>query len=157
MINRDCLYCAKRFEARMERRLFCSDVCRVRYNRENTNCFYCGDMADTLDHILPVSTRRSRKRKFGEEVVYCCKDCNSRLGASFPYDLEERVNFLAEKLFKDFDLGKPIPEWTDEEFEEMGHALRSAVEGKIKTRQWAEGRWLHVKAVHGRLVRGLDV
>jgi len=34
-INRDCQYCSERFSVKNNNRLFCSDKCKVRYNREN--------------------------------------------------------------------------------------------------------------------------
>lgn len=126
-INRDCLFCAGRFTAKLERRLFCSDICRVRYNREERlKCFYCGDLASDREHVTPHSATNAGGHKFnGKETVNCCSECNTLLGTVYPYDLQARINYLYEKIIKKYQLDVLIPEWADEEFEELGYTRRT--------------------------------
>lgn len=142
--SRECIYCNTRFTAKMGRRVFCSDRCRARYNRESKNsCFYCGVLADTKDHITPQSVRAHANF----ETVQCCRECNSLLGAAEPFDLEWRVLTLIQRTESRYQLDKPVPEWSDDEIEELGHTLKTAVRGKIYQRQRAIERVLHMKAV----------
>jgi hypothetical protein len=62
-------------------------------------CTYCGDIADTEDHLEPVSRQTSRRRKgkmasCGKRVP-CCLLCNSLLGACDVFTVRERAMFLA--------------------------------------------------------------
>lgn len=65
--------------------------------REKT-CIYCGDPADTEDHLEPVSRQTSRRRK-GKmpglgDTVPCCGECNSLLGAANAFTVKERAAVL---------------------------------------------------------------
>ena len=44
----------------------------------NHKCVYCGDKYESMDHVVPVS---SNGRTTKENVVPCCKSCNSRKGS----------------------------------------------------------------------------
>ncbi len=144
-VNRDCLYCTKRFTATTERRLFCSDACKMRYNREERlTCFYCGEIAPTRDHITPQAFSATEGFR-GKETVNCCRKCNSTLGAAAPRSIEGRVLYLVERTIIQYELNNPIPEWDDEEIEELGPNLRSFVEAKIRERQRAFQRLFFMK------------
>lgn len=138
-VSRSCIYCAKRFTAKMERRLFCSDACRARYNRENNlTCFYCCCVSDTVEHITPQTVFR-----FGnKETVKACRDCNSTCGADAPFDLIERIDLLIERTVRKYKLNQAIPEWDDAELLELGKNLHQYVKVKIMARQRAIERVL---------------
>lgn len=148
-VSRNCQYCATRFTTNTERRVFCSDRCKTRYHRENSlTCFYCGEMATSKDHMLP--------QVYGDgsgDTVPACRECNSTLSCIAPESIEERFKHLYRKYVSKYKLDKPIPEWDDDELEELGHSLRSAVQKKIRTRQRAVERVLYIKA-RFRVVRG---
>lgn len=62
------------------------------------SCTYCGDPADTLDHLEPISRQTNRRRRgkmasCGKRVP-CCRLCNSLLGASDAFTVRERAAFL---------------------------------------------------------------
>jgi hypothetical protein len=62
------------------------------------NCTYCGDDADTEDHLIPVSRQTTRKRhgKMASvsERVPCCSLCNSLLGAAAAFTVRDRAALL---------------------------------------------------------------
>src|SRR5690348_17255126 len=117
LVYRNCLFCDNRFAAKLERRLFCSDVCRVRYNREERlRCFYCGELATTRDHIFPQRFRAVKGFE-GQETVNCCRECNSLMGPSEPLSAENRIRVLLAALVRKYKLDRPVPEWEDEEIE----------------------------------------
>ena len=43
-------------------------------------CFYCGGVADTADHILPVSKHPELALDI-MNMVACCRSCNSKKGS----------------------------------------------------------------------------
>lgn len=76
--------------------------------------------------------------------MLACKECNSTLSNNHPYSLVNRIEFLAKKMTKKYDLDKQVPEWDDEELDELGATLRTAVEGSIHARQRALQRVGHM-------------
>ena len=48
------------------------------YARDNGLCVYCGDIADTVDHLIPQSHGGSSQWK---NLVAACSACNNRRGA----------------------------------------------------------------------------
>jgi len=58
-------------------------------------CYYCGRKVGfanlTMDHIIPLS-RGGRSTK--DNLVPCCKDCNTRKKGSLPVEWEEYLQTL---------------------------------------------------------------
>ena len=48
--------------------------------RDGYTCYYCGQAADTVDHIMPVSQHPDMAMSV-ENCVSACKTCNSRKGS----------------------------------------------------------------------------
>lgn len=140
MTIRSCLYCETRFTTNNNRRLFCSDRCKTRYNRENRlKCFYCGELAGTRDHVTPHSVRDDNQRRWlGVDVVNCCQECNRILGDNHPYDIEKRIMYLSMEFEKKFKLNKPIIQWDEEELEELSMDLARTI--RAHTAQWNSRR-----------------
>lgn len=93
-------------------------------------CTYCGDPANTLDHVIPraylsVKKRSVRSGREPGETVPACIDCNNRLGSRIFPTIRHRQAFIAEELSK--AVAKETPAWTSDEIEEMGPSLRSMV------------------------------
>jgi hypothetical protein len=136
--------------------MFCSDRCRVAYNREShLCCFYCGYLADNRDHITPHSfLSNSSKRKFrGKEILNACGECNKSAGAKGAIFLEDKIKFLIERYTIRYQLNVLIPEWSDEELAELGRSLKSAVKRKILNRQRAQEKVLFLKARYHEVIR----
>ena len=99
-------------------------------------CVYCGAPASTKDHVSPKSLHRFLD-SFTEEsldsdiqgaLVPACKDCNCILGAHPTWMLGARIKVLKRKLFlRNYKkLSRPI--WDEDEIEECGRSLRSAIQ-----------------------------
>ncbi|MBW2521824.1 MAG: HNH endonuclease [Deltaproteobacteria bacterium] len=58
-------------------------------------CYYCGTVYEqkdlTMDHIIPLA-RGGRSTK--DNLVPCCKDCNSRKKTLLPIEWEEYMDNL---------------------------------------------------------------
>lgn len=130
----ECKYCSKTFTAKTYRKIFCSDRCKVAYNRQNSKtCFYCGDLANTKDHITPHSTMGLRRRVWaGIDYVMCCKECNSLMGAAHPYVLSDRIEFLCDKFTKRHKLDKRRRQWDEEELSELGIDLGNYIRNEAR-------------------------
>jgi 5-methylcytosine-specific restriction endonuclease McrA len=57
--------------------------------RDNYVCFYCGNDADTADHIIPIKEHGDPIDM--QNMVACCRRCNSAKGA------RSEAVFLAQK------------------------------------------------------------
>jgi len=107
-------------------------------------CFYCGDPADTVDHYPPVS-RVNDYRALGNRyetyiTVSCCSQCNSILGNTLQDTLLERAEvaktMLEKKLKKDLNM----PEWFDDEIDELGDVMRKFMVGAKRRYERARSR-----------------
>ena len=157
-VQRACLFCSERFTLQNSRRLFCSDKCKVRYHRENgLRCFYCGDLADTKDHVEPHACGSPSAAKWlGRDTVSACRECNSLLGSAYPTDIVRRMTYLADRIVAKYKLHILVPEWDDDEIAELGPELRQFVRGKVYARQRASDRVWHVKAVRNAAAAAMD-
>lgn len=141
-VNRNCHQCGTRFLVKVERKIFCSDRCRVRYHREHRLvCFYCGDTADTIDHLFPQMHGNGRG-----ETVQACKECNSTMGAFGAGNILARIEYLHTRYVKKYQLDKNIPDWSDDELAELGPTLRSSIQAKTIQRENALDRVIHIRA-----------
>ena len=72
---------------------------RTRWWQRKTSsgtCYYCGKKVGTsgltMDHVIPLS-RGGRSTK--DNLVPCCKRCNTRKKSSLPVEWEEYMRHLA--------------------------------------------------------------
>lgn len=74
-------------------------------------CFYCGGIADTRDHVIPVAFTSLTRKNVGYrgKCVPCCRRCNSILGDKVFDSLEERRNYVVDKLLMELRKQTIIP------------------------------------------------
>ena len=97
-------------------------------------CFYCGMPADTIDHVPAIEIVDAyggptavKESGFELQKVKCCRDCNSMIG-SYGYTVEDRLEYVANKLMKKFEKCNPAYDlWSEEELDELGPNLRSMI------------------------------
>jgi len=107
------------------------------HNGSFWECMYCGQPADTLDHVPPVSRisdyealRLDRERYF---LVRSCADCNVVLGNSLQETILQRAEYLKDRLEQKHRNKLKAQEWDEEELQELGPRLRSSVRAQIRT------------------------
>ena len=114
-------------------------------------CYYCGQRADSVDHVIPKSMLRQlaalgdaqitktvlRKRAL---KVWACRECNCLASDSFQDSLVERRNFVKAKLRKRYRKILAIPKWEESELEELGYVLRQHVELYARIKEWIKLR-----------------
>lgn len=113
--SRSCLDVKHMFFRRPQRLLYPAGV-----------CVYCGEYADTRDHLLPVTyTGRAVRRHV--LTVPACRQCNSFIGdASAPSITERRAIAHSSLRRKRFRVLQSF-DYTDDELEEFGLTMRSSV------------------------------
>ena len=98
---------------------------------EGYYCFYCGDPANTLDHVPPLSAmetldREKRKKdRIPAALVPCCSECNNALGDRQLWTVFDRLLYL--ETYYDAYFKKQKSMWSEDEIEELGPSLKEAV------------------------------
>jgi len=120
--------------------------CHYKWLFKGGKCYYCGDLADTKDHVPPVSAAYSfgadyfTEKKIPLLKVPACRSCNLLLG-SLPYwTLGSRVKYLYERIQKKYHKILASEEWDDEELEELGYNLKNYIETHQNFHSWLERR-----------------
>lgn len=89
-------------------------------------CVYCGEYADSRDHLLPVTYTGKAVRRH-VLTVPACRQCNSFIGdASAPSVTERRAIAHSSLRRKRFRVLQSF-DYTDDELEDFGHSMRSSV------------------------------
>lgn len=103
------------------------------YDADLDLCYYCGQPATDLEHVIPRSVLRKLSGSPGVKqelirgrvlTVRSCHECNMLVGASVQETLIERKEYLKDRLRKRYRKLLDTPDWTDEEIAELGDGLR---------------------------------
>lgn len=88
-------------------------------------CTYCGLESSEWDHVPPlhyVSRIADHDIDNLDEVLRklpSCRECNSILGGTLLTTIPERRGYLKEKLRRKYRSHAAMPEWSEEELEEL--------------------------------------
>ena|GEM_PF-3633176 len=150
-----CLYCEARFQTSNSRRLFCSDRCKTRYSRENRSCFYCGEIAEGRDHVVPhsLTVYATGNRHWSCDWVNSCGECNSLIGPFLGRTFFDRVMFLHDAFKKKKKLHKSFVEWDDEDLADMDSQMRNWIWNKQQARMRDERRLSHIRITALKVAR----
>ena len=114
-------------------------------------CYYCGQRASTVDHVIPQSMIRQLTALGDEEVTYqvlgkralkvwSCRECNCLASDSIQESLQERKAYVKEKLRRRYQKLLDMPPWSQDELDVLGYALKTHVEASIKARDFVKQR-----------------
>lgn len=97
-------------------------------------CVYCGDPADSVDHV-PPSSRVSDYQALGLEkeeylLVKACRSCNKLLSDSLQDSIISRIDELKRRL-KKRKAYWTADDWSEEDLEELGPNLRSLIGASV--------------------------
>ncbi len=113
------------------------------YTAEGYYCFYCGDPAEGLDHVPPISMidnmpyEKRKRDKIPAVTLACCSECNSALSSRRLQTVDDRLLFL--ESYYDAKFKKQNAMWSEEEIEELGPSLQQSV----RARQEKLQRYIH--------------
>ena len=115
-------------------------VPRRLYLYTNNRCIYCGERADTLDHVFPLAflttvDRASKNMNAKGVTVDCCRDCNSRLSSSMFYSFQDRLDCARERITKKNGRLIRLPHWEDAEIRKLRGGLRKLVKNRNTQRE----------------------
>ena len=101
-------------------------------------CFYCGCIADSWDHVPPLSLVPSDSM-YWEDVAFwlvsACRTCNSYLN-NFPVVLIGARKLHLLRMYRSkYRKELRMPDWSDEELAALGKTLRSKVDAGLKTKR----------------------
>lgn len=135
-----CLYCSKENEATFSGRGFCSDICRLAFEKENTQqyfCFYCGfhakkgvqsDREDDTEGL-----RFSANDPLCHECRMIVRDRTSCCRAGLARVILDTYERKYEKILGQVD-------WDEQEMKSLGYTLRTAVQKTLRDKQILEER-----------------
>lgn len=113
------------------------------YNIEH--CYYCGEPAGTIDHVVPKSMIKTLNILEDKSVydklinpnrtltVPSCLECNVLLSNSYQDTLADRKAELKRRLIKRYKKLLNKPEWTRTELNQLNGRLKEAVIIAIKS------------------------
>lgn len=93
----------------------------------NGICVYCGQIADTKDHLLPVTWTGEAVRKH-VVVVPACRECNSLISDRYAPAVNERRKLAHTAIRTKYRKILKMPDWKRREIAEMGPTIRSVIE-----------------------------
>lgn len=121
------------------------------YTTEGYYCFYCGDPAEGLDHVPPISLidvmpyKKRKQDRIPAVTVACCQECNSALSNRRLATVDDRLMFL--ESYYDAKFKQQNAMWTEEEINELGFSLQKSV----RARQEKLQRYIHkIRAIQRR-------
>lgn len=118
-------------------------------------CNYCGEPADTRDHLIPVSassfsstgTINNRHAKKYGETVWSCQECNSLLGSRLLPSVEARATVVAKALTRRYSKLLQAPVWDADELAEIGPSLRSSILADAERKRRIKVRIAYARAL----------
>lgn len=119
---------------------------------KSSKCYYCNDPADTTDHVPSLREVYIRGVDFFESkrilflTIPSCGVCNSALGDK-GWTPDQRAAMLYEYYSKKYTKILNQPHWDDEELEELGPNLRSAVDTSKIVHDWIERKLQYMEDI----------
>ena len=102
-------------------------------------CVYCGQPADSLDHVPPLS-RVDDYRALGLVremylLVPACRDCNALAGSTLQATFPERVEYVKDEITRKNRRVIAAPEWDQDEIDELGGSLKAYIIAQERKRK----------------------
>lgn len=98
-------------------------------------CMYCGEPADNKEHVIPKSLSGENTPK-----VWSCLECNVLAGSNVFESIDEKTDYIHEKLAKRYAKYIEMPHWSDDEILQLKRNLRIGVQRAERIRQWILSR-----------------
>lgn len=107
-------------------------------------CVYCGAMATTKDHFVPVSVVASLMsvgvNVSGKFLVPACGECNSIAGDRIFVSIGAKRRYIQNRLSEKYNKLLNMPNWSDSELAELGYSMRSSVLAGLAQREYIRHR-----------------
>jgi NMD protein affecting ribosome stability and mRNA decay len=123
---RMCVHCYIHEQIRLDRAWLAKAVV---FCRENLICAYCGEASTDVEHVI------ARAHGLPTWTVVACRDCNTIAGPRLFFTFVEKREYIHSVLAQRHRKLLRMPEWTRDEIEEMGAALRVSVRVHAQARE----------------------
>ena len=101
-------------------------------SEDEFRCFYCGEIADTLDHIPPLSLAENYSQNHNHVLVRCCSECNDIAYNENHSCIEDRIDFIKSKMTKKYKKKIAVAsKWNDQDLSEVKGLLRKSIENDV--------------------------
>lgn len=123
------------------------------YTPEGFYCFYCGDPADTLDHVPSLSSidtmdyQYRKRHRIPAITVACCSACNGATSSRRLDTVQDRLLYLESFYQRIFE--KSSKTWSQDEIDELGPSLKNFVKSSQERLQ----RYVHkIRGIQRRFI-----
>ena len=111
-------------------------------------CTYCGLInGDHRDHVIPVSFTHTQRIYEGTVCVPACRECNTSLSNLMYVTIESRAGYLLGKYRQKYKKILLMPNWTEEELEEMSSTFQATIRANLASRLVVQQRLTNLEAV----------
>lgn len=113
-------------------------------------CVYCGEPADSLDHVLAVKWGSNVKLdviqgelKQALRMVPACMECNSLAGADFSLTIRQKRKLIQKKLRKKYNSFLRMPDWNEDELNGLRGRLKQSTKAALvkRAQAWDRVTW----------------
>ena len=118
-------------------------------------CTYCGDIANSIDHVIAVSyfdesIKRNGTLNSKGVRTYSCRDCNCLLGSKYFETFRERCEYVNKRIEQRFKKVLNLPPWSPEEFAKLGKNIKASLGEKLNLKGVVleKLRWQSTKEFH---------
>lgn len=102
-------------------------------------CVYCGDPADTSDHLIPTALTGKERRRYVLTVPSCLQ-CNSAISDRVVHSINDRRRIAQAHIARKFKKILSVPDYSPEEIHEFEGSLRASVIQAQSTKEWVTSR-----------------
>lgn len=110
-----------------------------RFCGSKTECAYCGDLANSIDHCTPawfVAGNHELIKRYFLVKVASCKDCNVRAGQKVDRTFVQRRRRIAAGLRRANRKTLSIADWEIDDIKRLGRGLRNYVKRGQEIQRW---------------------
>ncbi len=127
--------------------------------RYGADCWYCGEPAETEDHVPPLAAIEKLKTPDRHRwLIPSCRECNGLLSSRPHRNPVERREALRNLLARRYARLIASPGWTSAELEEIGSVkLRRVVENHVEDKAIIKRRLESVVLEVAMVANGLSV
>ena len=102
---------------------------KLHIENDHYQCVYCGELADTMDHVPPRSISERMDLEINHILVPSCKECNTALSNLFLLTLAERAEHIKSRYIKKYKKYNRSVKWDSDELSELDGSLKTYILG----------------------------
>lgn len=113
---------------------------------DDKQCYYCGDIATSIDHIPALTLIYAYGIDYFESkgialvTVSACHDCNTRLNAKPAYTVQHRARIIYDRLIRVHQKLLAMPTWDKNDLDNLSGSLCIMVENWVLAKTHIERR-----------------